>query len=154
MATAIYAGEVNAETLIALIRELRIQAPHTVVESPAEISFPSPDDELDAPIWEHGRIFGEPLELRWCRQGDEFYVVLTCEDTNNINKADLMQIEILDTPEVNAYYLWGEDDVRIGRPIAYRSIAQGGRAQLVVAEHYDSTGDLHHWRYMYFKREN
>jgi len=87
------------------------------------------------------------------RDGTGFRTVLTREDDGD--GEGLPEVESLDGYErqERAYYLWGEEDTRIGRRMDYRAIPGKGRAQLVVAEFYDERGDLRHWRYVRFQRE-
>lgn len=151
MPTAIYAGELSANQLLTLVEKLRPQAPHTILERVDAIDFPEESEPFNPEIWSEGRIFGKPLEVRWARRGDQFHVIVTCEQ-GSVNSG-LTEIEILGKPENHAYYLWGEGDIRIGRILEYRSIPGPGRGQLVVAEFYNAIGDLHHWRYVCFQRE-
>jgi len=154
MAARIYADVLSSEKLRALVEKLRPKAPYAVVERVDDIDFPGSDEPIDPAAWEEGRIFGPDLELHWARKGERFRAVLTREDTEE--GESLPEVESLDQGykrEEHAYYLWGEDDTRIGRRMDYRTIPGKGRAQLVVAEFYDERGDLCHWRYVRFQRE-
>lgn len=153
MDPAIYTGDVTAEELSDLAAALRPEAPHTVVERVDSIGFPGPDEALQSVAWDEGCIFGAGLELRWARQETGFRAVLTREDDGD--GFGLTAAESLAGYErrEHTYYLWGEDDIRIGRQLRYGSIPDKGRAQLVVAEFYDEAGELRHWRYIRFQRE-
>ena len=107
MPAAIYVGTLSAEALDALLGKLRPQAPHAILERPDKIDFPGPDEPLSPLDWEEGRIFGDPLELRWGRRGDGFRVVLTCEEAGDGHEG-LRRGENLgepDPPNGRAYYL-------------------------------------------------
>jgi len=155
MTAHIHADKVTADLLRDLVARLRSQAPHTILERVSDIDFPAPDEDWDPTNWDEGRIFGPSLELHWARQDGGFRAVLTREDEGK--GTDLPLLEVLDESEYErqeyAYYLWGEQDTRIGREIAYRSVPGKGRAQLVAAEFYDKSGELYHWRYVCFRRE-
>ena len=154
MAVRIYAHVLTAEELKALVEKLRPRAPYAVVERVNDIDFPGTDEPINPAAWDEGRIFGPNLELHWARKGGQFRAVLTRED--NGDGEMLPEVESLDqgyNREEYAYYLWGEGDTRIGRKMDYRAIPGKGRAQLVVAEFYDERGDLRHWRYVRFQRE-
>ena len=155
MGARIYAGVLTAEDLQALVAELRPQAPHAVLERVDNIDFPDRDETIDPAVWDEGRIFGPGLELHWARQENIFWAVLTREDDGD--GSGLPQIESLGEPgyerQEHTYFLWGEEDTRIGRKMEYRAIPGKGRAQLVVAEFYDEAGELRHWRYVRFQRE-
>lgn len=153
MNRAVYTGELSEAQLTDLVTLLRPEAPHAVLERVDDIAFPGPADPLDPATWNEARIFGPGLELHWVRQGEGFRAVLTREDGRD--GAGLQQVESLTEYEREeySYYLWGEDDRRIGRLLDYRSIPGTGRAQVVVAEFYDDAAELRHWRYVRFKRE-
>lgn len=151
MPAAIYAGDFSVASLFGLVEKLRSHTPHAILERVDAIEFPGENEPFELEQWNEGRIFGESLELRWTRRGDQFRVILTCEQGSV--EDGLTEIETLGDSEIHTYYLWGEGDIRIGRTLAYRSIPGPGRGQLVVAEFYDATGNLHHWRYLCFQRE-
>ena len=154
MAAKIYAGVLTPEGLRALVERLRPKAPHAVLERVDDIGFPAGSETIEPSAWEEGRIFGPDMELRWAREGESFRAVLTREDGGD--GEGLPEVESLNETcerQEHAYYLWGEEDNRIGRKMEYRSIPGGGRAQLVVAEFYSEAGELCHWRYVRFKRE-
>jgi hypothetical protein len=153
MNAALYAGDLTADELDALATALRPQAPHTIVERVDTFNFPGSDEPLQPTRWDEGRIFGPGLELHWARRDGGFRAVLTREDGGD--GTGLPQTESLADYERReyTYYLWGEDDVRIGQRLTYGSIPGKGRAQLVVAEFYDQAGELRHWRYVRFQRE-
>ena len=154
MNRAVYAGDLTAAQLTDLVTSLRPESPHAVLERVDDITFPGPSDPLDPTAWNEGRIFGPGLELHWVQQGEGFRAVLTREDGED--GAGLQQIETLVEyeREEHSYFLWGEDDRRIGRLLDYRSIPGKGRAQVVAAEFCDDAGELRHWRYVRFKRED
>jgi hypothetical protein len=154
MAARIYARVLTAEELQALVEKLRPHAPYAVLERVDDIDFPASDEAIDPTAWDEGRVFGSGLELHWSREGENFRTVLTREDSGD--GEGLPEVESLNEAykrEEHAYYLWGEEDTRIGRRMDYRAIPGKGRAQLVVAEFYDERSDLHHWRYIRFQRE-
>jgi len=153
MAAKVYAGVLTAEALRALVEQWRAQAPYAVLEQVDDIDFPTGDEPINPEAWDEGRIFGPGFEVRWLRDGTGFRTVLTREDDGD--GEGLPEVESLDGYErqERAYYLWGEEDTRIGRRMDYRAIPGKGRAQLVVAEFYDERGDLRHWRYVRFQRE-
>jgi len=155
MVAKIYAGILTAEELRALVNKLRSQAPYAVLERVDDIDFPAGDEAIDPTIWDEGRVFGPGLELHWSREEENFRAVLTRED--NGNGEGLPEVESLNEVHKRqeyAYHLWSEEDTRIGRHMDYRAIPGKGRAQLVVAEFYDERGDLRHWRYVRFQRED
>ncbi|HEB77290.1 MAG TPA: hypothetical protein ENI90_02040 [Methylothermaceae bacterium] len=155
MAARIYAGEVTADGLETLVENLRPQAPYAVLEKVDDVGFPAGSEAIDPAAWDEGHIFGPALELHWSCIGDDFRAVLTREDDGDGD--GLPQVELLEEPgyerKEHAYYLWGEEDTRIGRKMEYHAIPGGGRVQLVVAEFYDGAGELRHWRYVRLQRE-
>jgi len=151
MSPTIHAGDVTAEELNDLAETLRPDAPHSVVERVDRTSFPGPDEPLQPADWDEGRIFGTGIELHWARQGTDFWAVLTREDGgDSIGLAPAEPLTDYERFE-HAYFLWGEEDIRIGRQLEYGSIPGKGRAQLMVAEFYDEAGELRHWRYVRFQ---
>lgn len=154
MTAAVYAGDLTPEKLTVLVNDLRSTAPHAVLQRVDDIAFPGPSDAFEPAAWDEGRVFGLPLELRWVRRGDHFRVVLTTQ--NEENREGFQLIESLDQyhSEDHCYYLWGENDRRIGRSLDYHSVPGEGRAQVVTREFYDDASELRHWRYVRFKRED
>ncbi len=158
MAARIYVGVLTAEELHTLVGKLRSHAPYAVLERVDDIDFPAGDEAIDPAAWDEGRIFGPDLELHWSQEGEQFRAVLTREGDEDSQELlqKLSEVESLDEAykrQEHAYYLWGEEDTRIGRRMDYRAIPGKGHAQLVVAEFYDEHGDLCHWRYVRFQRE-
>jgi len=153
MAARIYGGVLTPEELKALIGKVHPQAPYAVLERVDDIDFPAGDEAIDPAAWDEGRVFGSGFELHWSREGESFRALLTREDDGD--GEGLPEVESLEAykRQEYAYYLWGEEDTRIGRRMDYRAISGKGRAQLAVAEFYDERGDLRHWRYVQFKSE-
>lgn len=154
MALAVYCGTVTPDALGALVGTLRPGSPHCILERPDHIDFPAAAEPVEPAQWDEGRIFGLDFELHWARRGEEFRVALTRDDGGS--GEGLSPVSSLPPGldrEEHGYYLWGEDDARIGRGLEYRSIPGAGRAKLTVAEFYDGAGQLRHWRYTGLGRE-
>jgi hypothetical protein len=154
MGAKVYAANLVAETLDSLVADLKAVAPYAILERLDRVKCPGLDEAWVAHEWASGRIFGEGLELCWESRGGVFHVVV-CRDDGCV-PAGLTECLDLDgyQSHVNYYYLWGEDEVRIGRRLEYCAIPGKGRPQLSVVEYrHRETGRLEFYRYADLRRE-
>ncbi len=154
MGAKVYAADLSSEALVDLVADLRAVAPYAFLERLDRIRCPGLDEVWVAHEWPNGRIFGEALELRWESRGDTFHVVV-CQD-DGFAPAGLTECLALDEsqPHANSYYLWGEDEIRVGRRLEYCAIPGKGRPQLSVVEYrHRDTGRLEYYRYAGLRRE-
>jgi len=153
MGAKVYDTNLSAQRLTEVAAELRPEAPFAILERPDDLLFPAPEVLPAVGGWDKGWLFGPTLELRWERQGATFHVVLTLADSRDA-PADFGEGRILPDGEICEYYLWGEDDRRIGRQLAYRALPAGGRAKLAVEEFRDpESHELLFYRYAGMRRE-
>ncbi|MEW6399741.1 MAG: hypothetical protein AB1503_11365 [Bacillota bacterium] len=153
MDPAVYSGDIDADGLKSLIASLRPQAPYAVLQRVDAVGFPGAEEVFDPVEWEEGRIFGPGVELHWQRGSWGFRVALTREDGGEGAGLAPVPLPAHLRRQEHGYYLWGEDETRIGRSLRYLSLAGHGRPRLTVAEFYDQNRELCHWRYVGMGRE-
>lgn len=149
----LYIGDLDGDGLTTLLTSLRPTAPYAILQRVDAIDFPAREETFDPTQWEEGRIFGPGLDFHWQRKSEAFRVVLTREDGGESGGLALVPVPDGLRREEHTYYLWGEDESRVGRSVRYRCLAGSGRPQLTVAEFYDEDGRLYHWRYVAMGRQ-
>ncbi len=141
--------------LQASVDALRRDARFAIVERIDAIDFPPPQSEpIDVQQWPKGRIFDEPFELRWERDGERYQVIVAGEGDFRALQGHLNEREPLaGAGEVCSYYCWKETDPRLGRTLNYRCVPGKGDVRLIVREYRDDHGRLTFWRYLRMERD-
>lgn len=84
--------------------------------------------------WLHGRIFGPAFELRWEWKGETYHARLIGERDPGAPFCPWPALADTEARETGSY-LWGKDEIRIGRRLEYRAVAKAnGRLRLVRRE--------------------
>ena len=135
MSEQIWIADLTEDQLAAWLSPPRQQAPFAVLERIDALDFPVPEEAIDPAGWERGRIFGADFELRWERRGEAFHTrwtgVAGPGEPFALWQAGLARAVISDA----GCYLWGPNEVRIGRRLEYRAVPEGkGRARLLRRE--------------------
>lgn len=131
----VYVQDMSAASLAQLLASLRPQLPYAIVESSAAIAFLASDEPIAPTQWPNGRAFGPRLEIRWELCGDGAHVMLVC---NACLAAWQEYLDLASCETVQRfYYLWGPDNVALGRALDYRALPGKGRPQLIVREYCD-----------------
>jgi hypothetical protein len=149
---------IDATTLAQLIEQTGPAVVSFIIcEKIDEVRFFKSDQPLVLADWERGRLFNETQEVRWKRNGTGYRVALT------IAAGVLVPATAWGAPQSHRWvvdertiYLWGADDVRIGRKLSYDEVGVAtGRAQIVVQTYLDPGNHrLRHHRYVRIQAES
>ncbi len=155
MTERVFSGVLDVAGLQAIVDALRQNARFAIVERIDAIDFPLPQCEpVDVQQWPKGRIFDEPFELRWEKDGGRYRVIATGEGDFPSLPGHLNELEQLSgRDEPCSYYCWKETDPRLGRTLSYRCVPGEGNVRLIVREYRDDHGRLTFWRYLRMERE-
>ena len=132
-----YTRDLDADSLSRLLTGLRPRLPFAIVERVDQVRFPASNEALDPMRWPTGRAFGPVQEIRWepCPPG--FCTLLICNRCPDASWQEYLDLAHCESAE-RAYYLWGPDNIALGRAPEYRALPTGqGRPQLVVVEYTD-----------------
>lgn len=158
MSAKVWAAHLDGDALTGLIDGLW---PETVkcgvVESSTEARLADAGQRLSWAEWSRGYVFGPSVEVRWEGGGSAFDVIMTCADERPAT-ADFAPVLVLDeasvTPQIEWYFLWGENDVAIRGRLNYAGALRGkGRAKVGVVRYVDHVGRLVFHRYFDMRRE-
>jgi hypothetical protein len=126
----IWIAELSHEQLIGWLKPPRIDVPFSILERIDAIDFPACDEDIFPERWLKGRIFGSGFELRWERVQEIYQVRLTGKNDPGHLFAEWPAAGDALTQNTNCY-LWGENEMRIGRRLEFRSLPpSGGRLRL------------------------
>lgn len=154
MDVRVYAANLSLEQLVQVINALRPETPFAILERPDDLCFPAPDSLPAIEKWDKGWLFGKPLELRWEQRENGYYAVLTLVDALNPPVEFDKPLKSLPSGELHEYYMWSEEDHRVGRRLVYEALPPGGRAKLVIEEFRDpESAKLLFYRYVEMRRE-
>ncbi len=133
----VYTRDLDADSLARLLTSLRPRLPFAIVERVDQVRFPASDEVLDPVHWPTGRAFGPVQEIRWepCPPG--FRTLLICNRCPGAPWQEYLHLARCESA-ARLYYLWGPDNIALGRAPEYRALPAGqGRPQLVVIEYTD-----------------
>lgn len=134
MTEQIWIADLTAQQLLEWLKPPRTEAPFAILERVDAIDFPGPSEAIAPDQWSHGRIFGPAFELRWERRGEAYRARLTGEQDPGAPFDPWPALADTETFETGSY-LWGKDEVRIGRQLEYRAAPKGnGRLRLARRE--------------------
>ncbi len=149
MSARVYASQLEAADLIRLLAELRAEAPFAVVERIDRLAFPAQDAPIDPLEWEHGRLFGPKVELRWEASEGRFRGWLTRTDGQAPPTGFELCRDFEGYEAEECDYLLRREgrEVNLSRPLHYEALEPGERpAYLKVEEFYDQAGRLVYYR--------
>lgn len=155
--TTVFAARRAAPALEALVGSLwNVECRFGVLERAGELPRFARDGERWAE-WPRGRIFGDRVEVRWERGGEEFETHVIRAD-GAAGPPGFEPILVLDgdaeCAEMEWCYLWGGDDQAIGGRLKYADAIPGrGRAQLGIKRYTDRAGRLVFYRHVALRRE-
>ncbi|MBZ0161058.1 MAG: hypothetical protein K8G79_13160 [bacterium] len=134
MTEQIWIADLTAQHLLEWLKPPRAETPFAILERVDSIDFPARSEVIAPDQWLHGRIFGAAFELRWERRGEVYHTKLTGERDPGMPFSPWRSLADTETFETGSY-LWGKDEVRIGRQLEYRAVPKGnGRLRLVQRE--------------------
>ncbi|MBI3013671.1 MAG: hypothetical protein HYY65_01095 [Candidatus Tectomicrobia bacterium] len=134
MTEQIWIASLTAHQLLEWLKPPRTEAPFAILERVDAIDFPGPSEAIAPDQWSHGRIFGQAYELRWERRGDVYRARLIGEQDPGAPFGPWPALANTETFETGSY-LWGKDELRIGRQLEYRAAPKGnGRLRLARRE--------------------
>ncbi len=130
MTESVWIADLTADQLTTWLKAPRTEAPFAILERIDAIDFPAREEEITPEQWTRGRIFGPGFELRWERQGEIYHARLT--GTRGAEAPFAVWPELADTEMSDtSCYMWGRDEMRIGRRLDYRAVPKGeGRLRL------------------------
>lgn len=132
-----YTCDLDADSLSRLLTGLRPQLPFAIVERVDQMRFPASDEALDPTHWPAGRAFGPVQEICWEPGPAGFRTLLICNRCPGASWQEYLNLAHCESAE-RVYYLWGPDNIALGRAPQYRALPSGrGRPQLVVVEYND-----------------
>ncbi len=138
----VYIQNLTEAALTELLAAHRPQLPFAIVERVDKIDFPASETPLLPAEWTQGRAFGPAVEVQWSAQGADFHTLWISDDPPAEGWAmalDLTRCEV----QTQAYYLWGPDNIALGRSPEYRALPAGdGHPQLVVEEYLDANNGV------------
>ncbi|MGH9803446.1 MAG: hypothetical protein ACRD82_24035 [Blastocatellia bacterium] len=157
-----WTATLTATELAVWLEPPRDDSRYTILERQTAIDFPAPDEAIDTGVWEQGRIFGEPFELRWERTDDRFRVWLAgalaepfVDERRHLPGAKKLHLSAKTTGEISSCFLWGHNEVRVARAPGYRALPENtGRFQLLVRNFRGTDGSLVFSRYTGMAVEN
>ena len=108
----------------------RTDAPFAILERIDTIDFPGSDEAIVPEAWLKGRIFGPAFELRWELRGEVYHSRLIGDRA--VNAPFTAWPGLTDAQALDVHcYVWGKDEMRIGRRLEYRTVPDGqGRLSL------------------------
>jgi hypothetical protein len=134
MTERIWLADLTEPQLSEWLRPTRSQMPFAILERLDAIEFPASDDVIELKDWAQGRVFGPTRELRWERRGAAFWVRVTGTDDPGLPFVVWSKLGDIETRQTYCY-LWGKDEMRIGRRLEYRAMPDGsGRPCLLQRE--------------------
>lgn len=134
----IYTRTLTELELTSLLAAYRTQLPFAIVERVDSIRFPAAGTPLLPAEWPQGRAFGPTVEVQWRMQLADFHTLWISTDppaTGWLTALDLTFCEV----HPQAVFLWGPDNIALGKPPVYEALPPGqGRPQLVFEEYRDA----------------
>jgi len=134
MTERIWLADLSADQLKQWLEPPRTEARFAILERIDSIDFPAPGEVIAPEQWVRGRIFGPAFELRWERRGEAYRARWTGEGAPGAPFAEWTKIGEVEQSDAESY-LWGSDEMRIGRRLEYRAMPDGeGRPCLLRRE--------------------
>lgn len=128
----------DTDSLARLLAGLRPRLPFAIVERVDQMRFPASDEALDPTHWPTGRAFGPVQEICWEPGPAGFRTLLICNSYPGASWREYLHLAHCESAQ-RVYYLWGPDNIALGRSPEYRALPAGrGRPQLMVVEYTDS----------------
>ena len=139
MTVKVYKQTLTEDELIELLSATRGHLPFAVVERVDDIDFPPAKAVLSPAEWPQGHAFGPTAGVQWKPQDEGFHVLWVGEQPPAAEGWEIALDLTHCAVQTCSYYLWGPDNVALGRTLDYQALPTGsGHPQLTVEEYHNA----------------